>query len=932
MTHLYLHFTSFFMKQIFITSLIISFSLTLGAQSDSLKTLDHSDFLIWNTIQNAQINAAGDLVIYRTVPGEGDPLLHIHTAGSSNERTISRVSKSKIDYDGEFFYGLITPHRDSLRQLERKKVDKKEWPGDTLFVMHQSNEIYTRIPNVKEYKSPAKFGDWLAYSVKEKSIEADTTDDKKRKRKEALQLIVRQLSTGIQDTLNNVKDFVWAEKAPVLLAITESRDSSETAGVAFWSNHEWRYIKKEKGEYKNLSLPQDGNQVAFIGNLDTTKATVEPWELFYYDFKTDSAQSIAGPNKSALPLISKHADLNWSDDGKYLFYGRAEKLLQQDTTLLEDEIVDVEVWSTDDPVLYTMQNINKSKDEKKSYDQVYDTQSQQHKGICSPAWESATYAPDRNSRFIIVSTGKPYDKEVTWMGNRRRDLAKVDLLTGAVIPIRKGILTYPRISPGGLFAYGYSEIDSTWWTYEFGSSKFSLMPTENLPEFYDELNDMPDYPNSYGAAGWVEGDQSLVLYDRYDLWAWSGKANEPPIALTDGRETHLIYRYIRTDDENKSMPVKGKWLIHTMDNLDKSTGYTWFYPEGFQLDSILSLTRYQLTKNVEKARLADVYLYTKESFSVFPDLLVSQNEFKTDFKISDANPQQKDYAWGTNQLYYWQDFEGNMRTGQLVLPPGYDTLRSYPMIVNFYERSSDNLHDHPTPAPHRSTINYAFYASRGYVIFNPDISYKTGMPGESAYQIVMSGVTSLIKDRIADPENIGLQGHSWGGYQIAYIVTRTNMFKCAESGAPVVNMTSAYTGIRDETGMPRLFQYERTQSRLGATLWEDPKLYISNSPQFKMDKIETPMLILHNEQDGHVPVEQGIEFYLALRRLNKPAWLLNYRGEPHWPLKWQNRKDFNIRMAQFFDHYLKGAPMPEWMSEGIPAIERGINTGLKLKD
>jgi dipeptidyl aminopeptidase/acylaminoacyl peptidase len=246
------------------------------------------------------------------------------------------------------------------------------------------------------------------------------------------------------------------------------------------------------------------------------------------------------------------------------------------------------------------------------------------------------------------------------------------------------------------------------------------------------------------------------------------------------------------------------------------------------------------------------------------------------------------------------DWDEKMRTGLLVKPIGFDTLRSYPTIVNFYERSSDELHNHPTIAPHRSTINYAFYASRGYVIFNPDIIYETGKPGESAYTTVMSGVESLVRKRIADPNKLALQGHSWGGYQIAYILTRTNQFACAEAGASVVNMTSAYGGIRWETGRARLFQYEQEQSRLGKTLWADPQLYLTNSPLFKIDKIETPLLLLHNDEDGHVPFEQGIEFYLALRRNNKTAWMLNYPGEPHWPVKWENRKDFQKRMSEFF--------------------------------
>ena len=252
------------------------------------------------------------------------------------------------------------------------------------------------------------------------------------------------------------------------------------------------------------------------------------------------------------------------------------------------------------------------------------------------------------------------------------------------------------------------------------------------------------------------------------------------------------------------------------------------------------------------------------------------------------------------------------------------------MIVNFYEKSSDGLHRHRAPAPGRSTINYAFYASRGYLIFNPDVYYRTGYPGESAYNCVIPGVTSLIEQGFVDRDNIGVQGHSWGGYQIAHLVTKTDIFKAAEAGAPVPNMISAYGGIRWWTGLSRQFQYEHTQSRIGGTPWEYPMRYLENSPIFNIDKINTPLLIMHNDADGHVPWYQGIEFFVSLRRLGKPAWFLNYNGEPHWPLKRQNRKDFNIRMAQFFDQYLKGAPKPVWMERGVPAVEKGINQGYEL--
>ncbi|WP_165200659.1 alpha/beta hydrolase family protein [Muriicola soli] len=331
-----------------------------------------------------------------------------------------------------------------------------------------------------------------------------------------------------------------------------------------------------------------------------------------------------------------------------------------------------------------------------------------------------------------------------------------------------------------------------------------------------------------------------------------------------------------------------------------------------------------------KSELANQLLYTRESFTEFPDLWVADLDMNSPTKISEANPQQQEYNWGTNELVTWTSLDGIELTGMLVKPENFDPTKKYPMLVNFYERSSDGLYRHRAPSAGRSTINYSFYASRGYLIFNPDVHYRIGYPGESAYNCVIPGITSLIEKGFVDKDNIGVQGHSWGGYQIAYLVTKTDIFKAAEAGAPVPNMISAYGGIRWWTGLSRQFQYEHTQSRIGGTPWEYPTRYLENSPIFNIDKINTPLLIMHNDADGHVPWYQGIEFFVSLRRLGKPSWFLNYNGEPHWPLKLQNRKDFTIRMAQFFDHYLKGDPKPKWMERGVPAMEKGINQGYEL--
>jgi dipeptidyl aminopeptidase/acylaminoacyl peptidase len=332
-----------------------------------------------------------------------------------------------------------------------------------------------------------------------------------------------------------------------------------------------------------------------------------------------------------------------------------------------------------------------------------------------------------------------------------------------------------------------------------------------------------------------------------------------------------------------------------------------------------------------KADDSDVYVLTRSTFQEFPDLWVTDPDFRDMEKISNANPQQDEYLWGTAELTEWISNDGIPLQGILMKPENFDPSQKYPMMVYFYERMSDGLHRYTTIRPGSSSVVPAFYVSRGYVFFIPDIPYEIGHPGESAIDAVVPGVLNILAEGYVDPYRVGVQGHSWGGYQIAYMVTRTNIFAAAEAGAPVANMTSAYGGIRWGTGMSRQFQYERTQSRIGGSLWEETLRYIENSPVFEADKIETPLLMMHNDQDDAVPWYQGIEMYMALRRLQKPVWLLNYNGEPHGLRKRQNQKDFMIRMQQFFDHYLMGAPAPVWMTEGVPAIKKGQTLGLEIK-
>jgi len=502
---------------------------------------------------------------------------------------------------------------------------------------------------------------------------------------------------------------------------------------------------------------------------------------------------------------------------------------------------------------------------------------------------------------------------------------------------KKDVRATPQISPESNFIYWYNPADTSWYTFEIATSTEFRISAAKTVQCADELEDTPNLPGSYRMAGWLKNDEALLIYDRFDIWKVSPRnIFEPQNITQNGRTQTIAYRVIRFDDE----PEQGRQNRGNEEGIDtekplflaghnETTRADGFYSLDLNKPGItqpLLVGNFKLNRP-KKAKNAAIFIFSKEDFQTYPDLLATNISFKKQERLSNLAPQQNDFVWGTAELVTWTSLDGRKLEGTLHKPENFDPSKKYPMIVNFYEKSSQELHSYRVPEPGRSTIDYHWYTSNGYLVFNPDIYYKTGYPGEDAFNCVMPGITALIEKGLVDEKHIGAQGHSWGGYQVAYLATRTNLFAAIESGAPVVNMFSAYGGIRWTTGLNRSFQYEHTQSRIGKSIWEAPLRYIENSPVFTLDKINTPLLIMANDDDGSVPWYQGIEFFIGLRRLQKPAWLLNYNDADHWPTKLRDRQDFQIRMSQFFDHYLKGEPMPKWMKEGIPATEKGIEMG-----
>jgi len=933
------------------------------AQNPSKKMLGHRELVTWNKIEAPQIADDGEWVTYSLKPEEGDAVLKIYDAKTAGTTSIERGEGAQISSDSRFVVFKIKPHLDSLKAMRRRKVKKDDLPKDTLGIYDLVNQQLVKIPEIKSFKLPEKWAGWLVYQKEIEKPEKDSTKavvdstkvsppdstalkpkkkvQKKKAKKETKEngtkLVIRELETGKEQVTAFVTDYGLAKEGARILLASTGNDSTFLPGVYLFdcTANELKPLFRQKGNYKNLTFDLQGEQVAFLLNLDTTEARIPPFGLAYWTDGADSARIVADTAAGFLQedwIISEFGKPQFSKDGSKLYFGIAPPPILQDTSLLEEEIVKVEVWSWTDDFLHTQQKVRLEQDKKKNYPVVFFPEDGKFVQLGSEEMPKIIRGDEGNANVALGLNDQPYRKLISWEGfPGHNDLYVIDLKTGVRKLFAKNVKGSARLSPNAQYAYWFSSPDTAWFAYSIKKDTLVRLTHNDGHPFYNELHDTPQLPSPYGIATWTKGDEKLLIYDRYDLWEIDPQGLEAPVNLTQGRGSRTTYRYIRLDPEERFVEPNARLLLHVFDEKTKASGYGFLHLDAGKPIKLV-LEDYAYSRRPKKAKGADKLIFTKENFQTFPDLQYSDFNFAKAKKISDANPQQAAYSWGTIELYEWTSLDGQRLQGMLVKPENFDPKKKYPLLVNFYERSSNGLNRHRAPYPHRSTINYSFYASRGYLIFNPDVPYRIGYPGESAFNAVTSGVAALIDEGFVDKDRIGLQGHSWGGYQVAYLLTKTDMFRCAESGAPVVNMFSAYGGIRWGSGLSRMFQYEQSQSRIGGTIWEYPLRYLENSPIFFTDKVHTPVLILHNDKDTAVPWYQGIEYFVALRRLGKPAWLLNYNDEPHWPLKLQNRKDFNIRMQQFFDHYLKNAPMPKWMERGVPEIEKGILQGLELRE
>ena len=941
----------------------------LLVQGQARRPVSHKDFDDFRSISGQALSRDGRFLAYGFMPQDADGELVIRELATGKENRFGvgtmpqppvtpadaedqtpppRVVRISFTSDGRFVVAGTYPLKADTRKARKEKKKAEEMPKPGLLIVNLATGEATRVADVKSFQVPEKGGSWLAY-LKEappaKPVEAakpaeakpagdDDADSDQRaaagsaggaKKEYGTELVLRDLNQpeSAARSFASVSEYSFARDGKSLVYAVSSKKEDENGAFAVTPGADAApaALASGKGKYSKLTWDRQQTELAFFFDKSA----------MLWDRKAAKATVVVTAATAGFPkdrIVSDKGALAFSRDGKRLYVPAGiERKEDAGESGAGEEKVLMDLWRSADDLVQPMQKIRANQERNRTWRGVWHIADAKYVQLATPEMQSVSLSDD--GLRAVGYDDRAWRQRVDYDGSYS-DAYVVDAQSGQRRSLGRGLRAGGfggggalQLSPDGQWAYCFNE--RAWWLVSLKDTSARNLTSALTVAFHDEDHDSPSAPGSYGAAGWAKDSQSFFVNDRYDVWQLftDGRA---PRCLTggEGRRAKLEFRLQRTEpvdeEDDRGIDPAKPFTFRVESETTRETGFYRLAQAGQGTPQRL-LWGAKNYRFVLHAKEADVLLITSTRFDEFPDLQQTDSNFTAPKRVSSGGEQLKPFLWGSSELIGFRSADGVALSAALYKPANFDPAKKYPLLVYIYEKLSQEVHNFIPPRPGTS-INFSQYVSDGYVVLTPDIVYTIGAPGQSALRCVLPAIQAVVDKGFIDEARIGIQGHSWGGYQIAYMVTQTTRFRAAEAGAPVGNMTSAYSGIRWGSGMPRQFQYEKTQSRIGPPLYDDPLKYVENSPIFHIRAVRTPLLILHDDADDAVPWYQGIELFLALRRTGKEAYLLNYNGELHGLRRRHNQMDYAIRMKQFFDHFLKGAPAPDWMTRGVPFIER----------
>lgn len=943
----------------------------VSAQEKAKQPLSWKNVANWKAIPNfggVQISPDGQWMYYVLSVDEGDNDLIIRKTSDTTQYTYqvgAGMPMPRFSEDSKWIAFKVSP-----KSKDKKAASKSGKPlPDKLFLVELSKNKKTEYEKVKNFAFNGEKATHLAIHLSSEKTDTKGSD-----------LLLVDLANMKALNMGNISEMAF-NKAGNWLALTI--DAAEKAGNGIHLRNmltgTTMIMDNEKASYKSLNWTEAGDGLALLRGMKDEKLKSEPHavlgikkfdtmpELTVYDPKKDS---INFPKKM---VVSANRTPFWTEDLSRLMFGFAKQesvkkedkkpetkkdttkklsdadllaKIKSDTTIKsiadlqkalakskadssktepkkeESEKPEVTIWHWQDKRLQSRQQVLEMQDKNYTFLGMYDAASSKFTRLTDSSLRNIT--PLKKHLFAFGQDNSAYELDANLDGQQYNDIYVVDLKTGNRTRIleklhQSGFGGGINGSPDGTKVLYFKE--GHFYVYDL-LSKTHKNITEKAPTSFintEEDRNLKTPPTN--VIGWTNDSKYVLINDLWDVWKISVDGKETINLSQNGAKDKIRYqvRY-RLDEEEKGIDLKQSQYFGIYGETTKKSGFARL-DEGKKMTTVL--WEDAAIGSLMKAKKSNTFLYSKETFTDPSDYFVTSNTTLSDGKQLTKNaPEFEKYAWsGGVQLVNYTSDKGDALQGALFLPAGYEKGKKYPTVVYYYEKLSQTLHNFSNPSYSRTGWSPSMYTSNGYAVFIPDIVYKLNDPGMSAAWCVIPAVKEAIKTGVIDETKIGIHGHSWGGYQTCFLITQTNMFKAAAAGAPLTNMISMYDLIYWNTGGANMAIFEASQGRLTTGPWDNWDAYLRNSPIYNIKKVETPLLMLHNNKDGAVDFTQGIEFYNALRRLKKPVVMIQYKDENHGLAKYANRRDYSVRMMEFFDYHLKGKPAPEWLKSGVERLQ-----------
>ncbi len=953
--------------------------VTVFSQS---KPISWKDVPGWRSINNFQVTISpdGQWAAYPITAAEADAELVVKKLNDTVERRFpigySSFPQFSFSEDGKW---LVFKESPKFKEVKANEKTPGKQLFEKLFLLDLANNKKTEFERAGNFVLNGKAASHLAIKIVKERNPAARPDDP-----QGGDLLIVELANGKALNIGNVGEFGF-NKAGNLLAYTIDAGNKSGNGLYLYNinTRQTTVLDNDKASYKSLGWDAEKDAVAVLkmkkdekyktdkGVVLGVKNLLQTPVSFSYDPEKDSLHF---PVKMTISGMRRPY---WSDDLTRMFFGisplepvkkeadttgksKAQIVKESDSLVLvrikadtsiksvadlkralekaeakgKPEVKpandatkpDMTIWHWQDKRLQSRQQVQEMQDKNFSYVAMVDVATSKFVQLNDGTIRSLSILPKQ--LYAVAEDIDAYELDQNLDGQSYSDMYIINLKTGAKTKFkskfyRPSFSGVPRPSPDGLkFVYGE---DGHYYVYDL-TTNTSVNITEKIAvNFVNTEDDHNVTKPLTPVIGWSSDSKYVLIRDLWDIWQVSANGTSAVNLTLNGKKEKIRYagRY-SIDEEEKGFDLKKKNYFRMYGEWTKKSGIASLDPgsNGLKPGATVLVWEDASVVTIQKAKNSNTFIFAKEDFNKPTEFFSATEKLSNPVQFTKNAPDYSKYAWSTGtQLVNYVSDKGDTLQGALFLPAGYENGKKYPTIVYYYEKLSQTLHSYSNPGFSGTGWNPAMYTSNGYAVFIPDIVYKMDDPGMSAVWCVLPAVKAAIQTGVIDETKIGIHGHSWGGYQTAFLITQTNMFKAAAAGAPLTNMVSMYDLIYWNSGGGNMSIFEASQGRFRGAPWENWESYLRNSPVYHVKKVNTPLLMLHNDKDGAVDFTQGIEYYNALRRLKKPVIMMQYKGENHGLAKMENRKDYSVRMMEFFDYYLKGKEAPDWLKNGMDRLK-----------